>query len=53
MLAYRGFNLSQSILRLHLQPYFVCVSKEGSGESVHVCRLIRVFIAYAIGQDFS
>ena len=26
-------------LNLHLHPYFVCVSSEGSGKSTHMCRL--------------
>ena len=37
MISYpRGLNF---ILSLHLHPYFVYVSRKGSGESDHMCRL--------------
>ena len=32
-------------LNLHLCPYFVCVSSEGSGKTVHLHKLISVFAA--------
>ena len=32
-------------LSLHLNPYFVYASNIGSGQTVHLCRLVWVFIA--------
>ena len=39
------WHIQLGYLSLPLHPYFLYTSRKGSGESVHMCRLTRAFVA--------